>query len=112
MWLPESGSAIRTKYFIPNRGSAKGRSPIIMVRSPTGQEKKCFYQRHAGSGVPEQVKTIRVPGFDDPYLYIEDVGGLVAMVQMGVLEIHPWGVTTAILDKPDRLIFDLDPDEE
>lgn len=85
--------------------------PITMVRCPTGQEKKCFYQRHAGSGVPEQLRQVKVPGFDDPYLYIEDLPGLIAMVQMGVLEMHPWGVTVQHPDKPDRIIFDLDPDE-
>jgi bifunctional non-homologous end joining protein LigD len=82
-----------------------------MVRCPTGQEKKCFYQRHAGSGVPEQLRQVKVPGFDDPYLYIEDLPGLIAMVQMGVLEMHPWGVTVEHPDRPDRIIFDLDPDE-
>jgi bifunctional non-homologous end joining protein LigD len=85
--------------------------PVTMVRCPTGREKKCFYQRHAGSGVLEQLYPITVPGFDDPYLYIKDVAGLVAMVQMGTLEIHPWGVTTEVPDRPDRIIFDLDPDE-
>ena len=87
------------------------RRPITMVRCPTGQEKKCFYQRHAGSGVPEQLREVKVPGFDDPYLYIEDLPGLIAMVQMGVLEMHPWGVTVEHPDRPDRIIFDLDPDE-
>jgi bifunctional non-homologous end joining protein LigD len=85
--------------------------PITMVRCPTGQEKKCFYQRHAGSGVPEQLGEVSVPGFDDPYLYIKDLPGLIAMVQMGVLEMHPWGVTVEVPDKPDRIIFDLDPGE-
>ena len=85
--------------------------PITMVRCPTGQEKKCFYQRHAGSGVPEQLHAVKVPGFDDPYLYIKDLPGLIAMVQMGVLEMHPWGVTVEQPDRPDRIIFDLDPDE-
>ncbi len=87
------------------------RRPITMVRCPTGRAKKCFYQRHAGSGVPEQLHQVTVPGFDDPYLYVEDVPGLIAMVQMGVLEIHPWGVTVEEPGRPDRLIFDLDPDE-
>jgi bifunctional non-homologous end joining protein LigD len=87
------------------------RRPVTMVRCPTGAEKKCFYQRHAGSGVLPQLKEIKVPGFDDPYLYIEDLPGLIAMVQMGTLEIHPWGVTVEVPDKPDRIIFDLDPDE-
>jgi bifunctional non-homologous end joining protein LigD len=85
--------------------------PVTMVRCPTGAEKKCFYQRHAGSGVLPQLREITVPGFDDPYLYIEDLPGLVAMVQMGTLEIHPWGVTVEKPDRPDRIIFDLDPDE-
>jgi bifunctional non-homologous end joining protein LigD len=85
--------------------------PVTMVRCPTGQEKKCFYQRHAGSGVPEQLFEVTVPGFDEPYLYIKDLPGLIAMVQMGTLEIHPWGVTVEQPDRPDRIIFDLDPDE-
>ncbi|WP_167737676.1 non-homologous end-joining DNA ligase [Sphingomonas parva] len=85
--------------------------PITMVRCPTGQGKKCFYQRHAGSGVPEQLGEVTVPGFDEPYLYVRDLPGLIAMVQMGVLEMHPWAVTVAHPDRADRIIFDLDPDE-
>ncbi len=87
------------------------RRPVTMVRCPTGAEKKCFYQRHAGSGVLPQLREIKVPGFDEPYLYIEDLPGLIAMVQMGTLEIHPWGVTVDHPGRPDRIIFDLDPDE-
>ena len=87
------------------------RRPITMVRCPMGQETKCFYQRHAGSGVPEQLREVTIPGFDEPYLYVEDVAGLVAMVQMGVLEIHPWGVTADRPDRADRIVFDLDPAE-
>jgi bifunctional non-homologous end joining protein LigD len=85
--------------------------PVTMVRCPTGQGKKCFYQRHSGSGVPEQLGEVTIPGFDEPYLYISDLPGLIAMVQMGVLEIHPWGVTADRPDKADRIVFDLDPDE-
>jgi bifunctional non-homologous end joining protein LigD len=87
------------------------RRPITMVRCPTGRQKHCFYQRHAGSGVPAQLREITVPGFDEPYLYIEDLPGLIALVQMGTLEIHPWGVTIERPDRPDRIIFDLDPGE-
>ncbi len=85
--------------------------PVTMVRCPAGSETKCFYQRHAGSGVPEQLREVTIPGFDEPYLYIADLPGLIAMVQMGVLEIHPWGVTVDRPDKADRIVFDLDPDE-
>ena len=85
--------------------------PITMVRCPAGEGQKCFYQRHAGSRVLPQLGEVAVPGFAEPYLYIKDVGGLVALVQMGVLEIHPWGVTVAKPDRADRIVFDLDPDE-
>jgi bifunctional non-homologous end joining protein LigD len=61
--------------------------------------------------VPAQVRQIPIPGFEEPYLYIEDRAGLVALVQMGALEIHPWGCRTDRPDRPDRLIFDLDPGE-
>jgi bifunctional non-homologous end joining protein LigD len=88
-----------------------GGRPVTMVRCPAGSETKCFYQRHAGSGVPQQLHAVTIPGFDDPYLYISDLPGLVAMVQMGVLEIHPWGVTVDNPTKADRIVFDLDPDE-
>ncbi|MGZ8997251.1 MAG: non-homologous end-joining DNA ligase [Allosphingosinicella sp.] len=85
--------------------------PVTMVRCPAGSETKCFYQRHAGSGVPEQLREVTIPGFDEPYLYIADLPGLIAMVQMGVLEIHPWGVKVDHPDRADRIVFDLDPDE-
>jgi DNA primase len=59
--------------------------PITLVRCPTGRQRKCFYQRHAGSGVPDELSQTPIPGFEEPYLYIRDKAGLVALVQMGVL---------------------------
>jgi bifunctional non-homologous end joining protein LigD len=85
--------------------------PITLVRCPAGRRKKCFYQRHAGSGVPPQLREVAVPGFAEPYLAIRDVAGLIALVQMGVLEIHPWGVRVDSPERPDRILFDLDPGE-
>jgi bifunctional non-homologous end joining protein LigD len=85
--------------------------PITLVRCPTGRQKKCFYQRHAGSGVPSELGEIPVPGFEEPYLFVRDQRGLVALVQMGVLEIHPWGARNDNPERPDRMIFDLDPGE-
>ncbi|GGH19980.1 hypothetical protein GCM10007036_23260 [Alsobacter metallidurans] len=85
--------------------------PITLVRCPAGRQKKCFYQRHAGSGVPEQLGQVDIPGFEEPYLYLRDLPGLIAIVQMGVLELHPWGACKDRPDRPDRMIFDLDPGE-
>jgi bifunctional non-homologous end joining protein LigD len=89
------------------------RRPITLVRCPTGRQKKCFYQRHAGSGVPSELGEVDIPGFEESgaYLYIKDAKGLVALVQMGVLEVHPWGARIDRPDRPDRIIFDLDPGE-
>jgi bifunctional non-homologous end joining protein LigD len=89
------------------------RRPITLVRCPTGRQKKCFYQRHAGSGVPAELGQVEVSGFEESgaYLFIKDEKGLIALVQMGVLEVHPWGATVDRTDRPDRVIFDLDPGE-
>jgi bifunctional non-homologous end joining protein LigD len=87
--------------------------PITLVRCPTGRQKKCFYQRHAGSGVPPELGEVEISGFEESgaYLYIKDVKGLIALVQMGVLEMHPWGVRIDKPERPERMIFDLDPGE-
>jgi bifunctional non-homologous end joining protein LigD len=89
------------------------RRPITLVRCPTGRAKKCFYQRHAGSGVPAELSQVDIPGFEESgaYLYVKDVKGLVALVQMGVLEIHPWNSHVDKPLMPDQVIFDLDPGE-
>jgi len=89
------------------------RRPITLVRCPTGRQRKCFYQRHAGSGVPSELGEVEILGFEESgaYLFIKDVPGLIALVQMGVLEIHPWGARVDRPDRPERMIFDLDPGE-
>jgi bifunctional non-homologous end joining protein LigD len=86
--------------------------PLSLVRCPGGEGKHCFFQRHDGSGVPEQVERIEVAEEDGPatYLVVRDAAGLVALVQMGVLEIHVWGAVETDLDRPDRIVLDLDPD--
>jgi bifunctional non-homologous end joining protein LigD len=85
------------------------RRPLTLVRCPAGSAKKCFYQRHAGSGVPDELAEVQIAGFAEPYLYIKDTAGLIALVQMGVLEVHPWGARIDRPDRPDRIVFDLDP---
>jgi bifunctional non-homologous end joining protein LigD len=89
------------------------RRPITLVRCPTGRQKKCFYQRHAGSGVPPELGEVEISGFEESgaYLFIRDVKGLIAMVQMGVLEMHPWGARVDRAERAERMIFDLDPGE-
>jgi bifunctional non-homologous end joining protein LigD len=91
------------------------RRPVTLVRCPQGRQRKCFYQRHHVAGFPEQFHPVdlrEATGEAKGYLYIEEAEGLVAGVQFGVLEFHIWGSTIADIERPDRLVFDLDPDPE
>lgn len=88
--------------------------PLSLVRCPEGRSKPCFYQKRVSRGLPRGVESITVPnreGGSDEYVAVSTKEGLVGLAQMGVLEIHPWGSKQGSLDHPDRLIFDLDPDE-
>lgn len=86
--------------------------PISLVRCPEGCAETCFFQRHAMAGMSKAIKEIHIAGGETKkkYLYIDDEDGLFGLVQIGVLEIHDWSVTLKNIAKPDRLVFDLDPD--
>jgi bifunctional non-homologous end joining protein LigD len=87
--------------------------PVSLVRCPQGRQRKCFFQRHHVAGFPEHFHSVEVresSGEAKGYLYIDEPEGLIAGVQFGVLEFHIWGSTIADLERPDRLVFDLDPD--
>ena len=87
--------------------------PLSLVRFPSGADGDGFFQKHASPGFPDAFKPITIQEKEGRgrYLFIEDERGLVAAVQMGVLELHIWGAHNRTLEKPDRLVFDLDPDE-
>jgi bifunctional non-homologous end joining protein LigD len=87
--------------------------PLTLVRCPGGQGKPCFYQKHLGKGAPEAIGHIDITEDDETVAYpvIEDLAGLVGLVQMNVIELHPSGAGVDKLDAPDRITFDLDPDE-
>lgn len=87
---------------------------LSLVRCPKGTGQKCFFQKHASDGFPAALKEVPIresSGKKEDYLYIDDVAGLIAGVQMGTLEFHIWGSRIDKLEKPDRVVFDLDPDE-
>ncbi len=83
--------------------------PLTLVRCPEGQDSECFYQKHPMEGFPEAVRRVSVAGEDEEYLVVDDVEGLISLVQMGVLEIHVWNARRDDLERPDRMLFDLDP---
>jgi bifunctional non-homologous end joining protein LigD len=88
--------------------------PLSTVRCPQGRSGQCFFQKHLRETFGPPVTSIRVHESDGPadYIAIDSLQGLIALVQFGVLEIHPWGSTDADLDRPDMLTFDLDPGDE
>ncbi|MBM3604768.1 MAG: DNA ligase D [Alphaproteobacteria bacterium] len=88
--------------------------PLSLLRLPEGLGGPRFFQKHPGRGFPEALKTIEIEesdGEQHPYVYGTDAAGLVAAVQMGTVEFHIWGGRRDRLERPDRLVFDLDPDE-
>lgn len=86
--------------------------PVTVVRCPGGVKADCFYQRNVGFGLGAHVHPFdwRYKGRRYKYIYVSDIKGIMEMIQMGVIEIHPWGATVDEVHSPDRMIFDLDPD--
>ncbi|MCE9648656.1 MAG: DNA ligase D [Parvibaculum sp.] len=84
---------------------------MSLVRCPEGSGKKCFFQRHIGAGLQKDFKTMRVETKNEheDYIYLHDEQALITAAQMGVLEFHIWGSKVADPEKPDRIVFDLDP---
>lgn len=88
--------------------------PLSLLRCPEGISGECFFQKHAWNGLDRAIRLVTDPNSkraEGPILAIEDLDGLIALVQAGVLEIHPWGSTIAALESPDMMVFDLDPGE-
>lgn len=91
-----------------------GRRPVSLVRCPQGRARACFFQKHDAGSFGDTVHHVDVTEKDgsvQPYLYVDDADGLVACVQMGTIEFHGWGSRIEDIEKPDRLVIDLDPDE-
>jgi bifunctional non-homologous end joining protein LigD len=88
--------------------------PLTLVRCPQGRGKKCFFQKHdAGTFGPHirQVPIEEKDGKSENYIYVSDQAGILTCVQMGAIEFHGWGSRVADVEKPDRIVFDIDPDE-
>ncbi len=88
--------------------------PLTLIRCPQGRGKHCFFQKHDSGAMGEAVRHVPIKekdGSTADYLYVTDIAGILACVQMGTIEFHGWGSRIKPLEQPDRLVFDLDPDE-
>ena len=88
--------------------------PVSLVRCPQGRARKCFFQKHDAGSFGDHVGHVAIrekDGHSEDYVVVEDGVGLLTCVQMGTIEFHGWGAPASDVEKPDRLVFDLDPDE-
>jgi len=88
--------------------------PLALLRCPTGITGQSFFQKHAWKGLNSNIVTVKDPtdtADEEPLIAINDLDGLIGLVQAAVLEIHPWGSTITDWEKPDTIIMDLDPGE-
>ncbi len=86
--------------------------PLSLVRCPDGIKGQCFFQKHHAATLGANVRTVPIREKDgdfEDYLYVDDIDGVLELVQMNVLEFHPWGARIDDVEHPDRLVFDLDP---
>ena len=87
--------------------------PLALVRCPDGIDGPHFFQKHTWKGIDRNIVVVNDPkAKDESLISIRDLDGLMALVQAGALEIHPWGSTLAALERPDTLTIDLDPGEK
>ncbi len=88
--------------------------PLTIVRCPEGRKKPCFFQKHMLKGSPSPIHRVPITDSDgdtEDYMRVDDMPGLVGLAQMGTLEIHTWGSHADNVERPDVMVFDLDPDE-
>ncbi|WP_372922014.1 DNA ligase D [Roseovarius sp.] len=91
-----------------------GHRPVSLFRCPDGIEGEGFYQKHAGKGFPDSIGRLPITEKDGDvadYIQLSSTGAVTGAVQMGTLEFHIWGSAADRLEQPDRMVFDLDPDE-
>jgi bifunctional non-homologous end joining protein LigD len=87
--------------------------PLMLLRCPEGSARPCFVQKHTKPGTPPSIHSLSIKGSDglvEEHMYIDDLAGLLGLAQLGALEIHTWAGRVDKLERPDRLVVDLDPD--
>jgi bifunctional non-homologous end joining protein LigD len=82
---------------------------MALVRCPDGVDGQCFFQKHASAGLDNARIRRKRDSHGEELIYIEDLDGLLTLVQAGVLEIHVWGSTIDDVERCNRIVFDLDP---
>jgi bifunctional non-homologous end joining protein LigD len=85
--------------------------PLTLVHCPAGISGPCRYLKHAKAWGPTALRRVNIQEKTKvgEYLVAESTSGVVALAQMGVVEIHTWNTTIDDLERPNRIVWDLDP---
>ena len=85
--------------------------PLTLVHCPDGLQKPCNYMRHRRVWGPDVLKRVRIQEKTKvgEYLAVVDVAGIIALGQMGIIEVHTWNSTIDDIERPNRIVWDLDP---
>jgi bifunctional non-homologous end joining protein LigD len=91
----------------------KGR-PLTLVHCPAGMAAPCRYLKHAKQWGPTALRRVRIREKTKvgEYLVADTTQAVVALVQMGIVEVHTWNSTDDDLERPYRIVWDLDPGPE
>ncbi len=90
--------------------------PLSLLRCPQGLKSECFFQKHAAELGQDEVRREKIRLREreksvDDILYVDSREGLHALAQIGVIELHAWGCHRPQIERPDLIVFDLDPDD-
>ncbi len=82
--------------------------PTSFVCCPNGIDGPHHFRKHPQKGFPNQLGRFEHEGKE--LLSVDNVDALMAMIQISAIEFHPWGCRADRMDRPDRMVLDLDPD--
>jgi len=85
--------------------------PLTLVHCPSGLTAPCHYLKHAKAWGPNALRRVRIQEKTKvgQYLVADSVDAVISLAQMGIVEIHTWNSTADDVDRPNRLVWDLDP---
>jgi bifunctional non-homologous end joining protein LigD len=88
--------------------------PLTLVRCPEGIAGDCVFMKHSKVWAPEPLRRVNIQEKKKlgEYLIADDIAGIVGLVQMGVLEIHTWNAVFPDIERPNRIVMDIDPGED
>jgi bifunctional non-homologous end joining protein LigD len=95
------------EWIVPH---VRGR-PLTLVHCPAGIAGRCLYLKHAKAWGPSALRRVRIQEKTKvgEYLVADSLSAVVALAQMGVVEIHTWNSDIAEIERPNRIVWDLDP---